>query len=99
MLQPTVIEKLVSFHNDPGGALVIKNTQEIPDEFLTDLRNERLDSLHTPAGDMHRVCSIPTVLADEWKRQGFDIMVEPIPEILKRLRKFHLDGFITSNKV
>lgn len=99
MFQPTVIEKLVSFHNDPGGDLVIKNTQDIPDEFLTALRHERMDSLHTPAGEMHRVCSIPTVVVDEWKRQGFDINVEPVTEIIKRLKKHDLDAFLTSNKV
>jgi hypothetical protein len=82
------IEKLVSFETAPGGDLVIKHEQYIPDEFISDLRREREDSLSTPAGEFHRVLSIPTALADA-----------PIGEIKKRLQKAQLDAFITSNKV
>ena len=92
------IEKLVSLDVAPEG-LVIKHEQYIPDDFISDLRKEREDSLHTPAGEFHRVASIPTAWVDKWKAEGFDIMVEPINEVLKRLRKEQLDGFITSNKV
>lgn len=95
--QPYVIEKQVSFHNDPGGDLVIKHEQFIPDEFMSDLRKEREDSLHTPAGELHRVARIPTALADEWGMEF--LMNAPVTEILKRLRQAQLDGFIASNKV
>lgn len=98
-MQPQVIEKLVSFHNDVGGGLVVKHEQYIPDEFVSSLRREREDSLSTPAGEFHRVASIPTGVVDKWIKEGFDINVEPIKEILKRLRKEQIDGFITSNKV
>jgi hypothetical protein len=92
-------EKLVSYENAPGGELVIKEQQYVPDEYISTLRKEREDSLHTPAGEFHRVASIPTAWVDKWKREGFDIMKEPIVEILKRLRKEEFDAFITSNKV
>jgi hypothetical protein len=91
------IEKLVSFETAPGGDLVIKHEQYIPDEFISDLRREREDSLSTPAGEFHRVLSIPTALADEWGMEF--IMNAPIGEIKKRLQKAQLDAFITSNKV
>jgi hypothetical protein len=94
-----LIEKLVDFDTAPGGDLIIKQSQWVPDEFLSDLRRERDDSLSTPAGEMHRVCSIPTGVVDKWMQQGFDVHREPISEILKRLRKEQLDGFITTNKV
>jgi hypothetical protein len=96
---PTVIEKLVSFHNDIGGGLIVKHEQHIPDEFISSLRREREDSLSTPAGEYHRVASIPTAIVDKWLKEGFDIYRETVQEILKRLRKEQLDGFITSNKV
>jgi hypothetical protein len=103
MQNPYIIEKLVRFENAPGvgsnQSLVIAEEQFIPDEFLSDLRREREDSISTPAGEFHRVCSVPTGIADKWKREGFDIYREPAEEILKRLRKEQLDGFITSNKV
>jgi hypothetical protein len=92
-------EKLVSFENAPGEKLVIKSEQYIPDEFISALRREREDSLHTPAGEFHRVASIPTAWVDKWYREGFDITKEPIQETLKRLRKEQIDAFITSNKV
>ncbi len=95
--QPYVIEKQVSFHNDPGGDLVIKHEQFIPDEFMSDLRKEREDSLHTPAGEFHRVFRIPAALADEWGMEF--LMNAPFSEIRKRLQKAQLDGFIASNKV
>lgn len=99
MQEPQVIEKLVSFHDDIGGGLVIKHEQDIPDDFIMDLRREREDSLSTPAGEFHRVASVPTALVDKWFKEGFDINREPVQAILKRLRKEQFDGFITSNKV
>jgi hypothetical protein len=89
--------KTVDFENAPGGELIIKQQQYIPDEFLSDLRKEREDSLSTPAGEFHRVARIPQVLADKW---GVEFMMNaPVAEILKRLRQEQLDAFIASNKV
>lgn len=101
MTKPNVglIDKLVEFqdgmHNE---GLIIKHTQEIPDEHLAALQLERAESLSTPAGNFHRVCSVPTGVIDDWKLQGFDALNAPIQDVLKRLRKHELDKFITSNK-
>lgn len=96
---PHVIDKLVSFDMNCGD-LVIKHSQYIPDEFLSDLRKQREDSLHTPAGEgFHLVGSVPTAVADRWMREGYNIYLEPVTESLKRLRLEQLDGFIASNKV
>jgi hypothetical protein len=93
----TIIGSKLAFENAPGGDLVIKRSQFIPDEFISDLRREREDSLHTPAGEMHRVFSIPVHLVHEW---GWEFINNaPIAEIKKRLQKAQLDAFITSNKV
>jgi hypothetical protein len=98
-----IIEKLVRFEDGVGvgsnANLVIAEEQFIPDEFLSSLRRERMDSISTPAGEFHRVASVPTGIVDKWKREGFDIYREPAEEILKRLRQEQLDAFITSNKV
>lgn len=98
MLEPQVIEKLVAFDENVDG-LFVKETQDIPDEFLSALKLERAESLHTPAGEFHRVAAIPTIIVDKWYREGFDIHREPVPAILARLRKEEADAFITSNKV
>lgn len=92
-----IFEKQVAFKDNADG-LLIKHEQVLPDEFFTELRDEKAESLHTPAGDFHHVASIPEVLADEWRAQGFDVFREPIAESLKRLRKHDLDAFIATNK-
>jgi hypothetical protein len=54
-----IIEKLVRFEDGVGvgsnANLVIAEEQFIPDEFLSSLRRERMDSISTPAGEFHRV--------------------------------------------
>ena len=92
-----LIDKLVDFHDDQHG-LIIQETQEIPEEHLSALQIQKADSISTPMGELHRVASIPTALVDEWLRQGFDVMKEPITEVLKRLNKYHLDKFITTRR-
>lgn len=94
-----VIEKLVDFQDGGHGeGLIIKHSQEIPEEYLSALAIQKAESISTPMGELHQVCSIPTAWVDEWKLEGFDVMVEPIQEILKRLRQKHLDKFITTNR-
>lgn len=89
---------MISFDEDDK-KLIIKREQYIPDEMLSALRREREDSLSTPAGEFHRVASIPTAVVDKWLSQGFDIYKAPVEDILLRLRLEELEGFITSKKV
>ncbi len=96
--KPFLIEKSTNVGQSPDGVF-FRHQQEIPDEFLKQLRDEKYDSLHTPAGDFHRVASVPQIVADKWAAEGFDIFTATVPEILARLRKEELDAFITSNKV
>jgi hypothetical protein len=78
--------------------LIIKHTQEIPQEHLDALRTAKADTIGTPMGELHRVCSIPTNWVEEWQREGFDVLNEPAQEVLKRLRAKQLDHFITTTK-
>lgn len=95
--EPHLISKRVDFENDTDGALVVKHSQFIPDEFITQNRLERADSVSTPAGEFHRVARIPEAFADKWGMEY--LMNASVADILKRLRQEQLDGFITSNKV
>ena len=97
MSEPFVHEKRVTFDDAPEG-LLIKSEQTITSEFLDNLADMRFDSISTPAGDFHCVASIPTAVVDRWYREGFDIMREPIRDIMNRLRKESLDKFIATNK-
>jgi hypothetical protein len=91
-------DTLVDIGEDVDGVF-FKNSQYIPDEFLSGLKRLREDSMSTPAGEMHLAARVPAATADKWMREGFDIFVEPATAILARLRKEQLDGFIASNKI
>ena len=82
---------------DNADGLFLRRQQEIPDEFLTACRDDRFAS-SAPAGEYHCVASIPTVVLEVWKSQGFDYINAPIKDIVRRLRNEGLDDFLTSNK-
>lgn len=78
--------------------LVIERYQAIPNDFMATLKAERDANRNSAAGEMHRVASIPVVVIDKWKREGFDFDNAPVKDILLKLKAEHLDGFITSDK-
>lgn len=92
-----LIEQQVDFDETAEG-LVIQTSQEIPESFLRDLKEERFESKHRRAGEYMRVASIPVVIVDQWKREGFDFDNAPIKEIINKLRMENLDAFITTEK-
>jgi hypothetical protein len=98
--EPVLLDTLVAFDEDrASNELIVKRTQEIPDEFLTSLQHERLDSISTPTGEMHKVASIPVEVVDDlYRKYGFDVMTAPAREVLSMLRRYALDKFITTNK-
>lgn len=78
------------------GRNFIKTSQEIPQEFLDLCKRLRDESMGKPMGDTHSVCKVPVQVHERWLREGFDMMKAPANEIVARLRKEHLDGFITT---
>jgi hypothetical protein len=95
-------DQMISFdedhHSGKQDTLIIKREQLIPNWYLDQLKDERIDTLHTPMGDLYRVCSIPISTVEKWKREGFDVHQEDVHAILARLRKESLDKFITTTK-
>lgn len=106
--QPFVIDELISFdedYTDPveGTRLVIKREHDIPDDHISQLKADKIDTLHTPIGDhFYRVASVPTSVVQKWQREGFDIdklaKEDLVKEVLKRLNTLGLDAFITTRK-
>lgn len=85
--------------NDGFNTLTIKNQQYIPDNFVSDLKAGKMDSLHTRSGDMMLALSVPTSVIEElWTKYQFDAMDAPIAEIKRMLERLHLDAFIATNK-
>ena len=95
-----LIDPLIEFlDGDSEHPLIIKQTQEIPTEFLDRLSDARLESSHRPMGDFHRFASIPTAVVEKWKREGFDLMKESARSIIRKLQSEDLTAFITTTKV
>ncbi len=82
------------------GGVFRKHTQDISDDFLTSLKEQRNASLDQREGDFMRVASIPVVVVEKWMREGFDVMSgkHSAAEIVKRLKQENLHAFLTTDK-
>jgi hypothetical protein len=98
--EPQLINPLVSFDEDRStGDLIIQRSQEIPDDWLSEVRKQKVDSANQKAGDFYHVASIPVEVCDElFRRYGFDVMTAPVRETLKMLQRYALDDFILTTK-
>jgi hypothetical protein len=92
-----LIEKKVAFKQNADG-LLIKHSQEIPDWYLDELAAQRDASAYGRMGDMVRVCVVPEALADEWRKEGFDVFKEPAAAIVARLKAHNYSKFLTTLK-
>jgi hypothetical protein len=97
-MQNKLIDSGVAFDENSDG-LVIQTYQEIPQQFIDSLKNERFENSQSRVkGEYHRVASIPVVVIDKWSREGFDFYTADVKEILAKLKLEGLDYFITSDK-
>ena len=82
------------------GGVFRKHTQDISDDFLASLKEQRNASLDQREGDFMRVASIPVVVVEKWMREGFDVMSgkHSAAEIVKRLKQENLHAFLTTDK-
>ena len=90
-----------NFVEEDDETLTRKHTQHIPQWYLDSLKKERDASRGQREGDFMRVASIPTVVVEKWRRDGFDIMADRNitgAEIVARLKAENLDGFLTTDK-
>lgn len=98
-MPPIFIDKLVDFEEDHGeNRLLIKHSQDIPDEWIADLKRAKIDADHAPIGEFLHVATIPTIWIERWMKEGFDINRASAREIVKKLKQDQLDAFITTNK-
>lgn len=98
--EPQLINPLVSFDEDrTTGDLIIQRSQEIPDDWLSEVRNQKVDSVNQKSGDFYHVATVPVEVVDELlRRYGFDVMTAPVRETLKMLKRLSLDDFVLTNK-
>lgn len=105
MNQPQIIDSTDVLHMevDRGGRLKeahIQAYQDIPQEFLDDLAQQRdfQDGLFAP--DELKLCSLPGALVDHWYRQGFSIWDKNVTpaDIVARLKAEDLSKFLATTK-
>jgi hypothetical protein len=84
--------------DDTADGLLIKRAQEIPDDFISNLKKQKVESANRREGNFMHVASIPVIIHEKWLKDGFDCTREPYKETLKRLRNEGLDAFIVTNK-
>lgn len=95
-----IIEGTTDFHEDRAlpGKLILDHRQEIPDDFVSLLKQTKIDADHQRMGEFLHAASVPSDVHELWLREGYDCTQEPIRETIKRLRAAHLDAFIVTNK-
>lgn len=98
--EPKVLDTLVRFDEDRStGELIIGRSQELPDNWLSEVAKQKVDSANHRMGDFYQVASIPVEVVDElMRRYNFDVFNEPARATLKMLDRLALDNFITTTK-
>jgi hypothetical protein len=98
--QVTVLDAEPSFYDAPGDGLIIRKDQEITDHFLDDIRDAKQHSANRHEGEFMHVASVPTIVVEQWLREGFDIRDRNVTaaDIVKKLKENSLDAFLVTNK-
>lgn len=82
----------------PDDNMFFEHTQDINDDFLSQLRDRRTASPNSRSGEFELAAEVPTAVVDKWAREGFDIQRESWKNIRSRLIREDLGVFITSAK-
>ena len=95
--------KLITIDTDYGadvGGVFRKHTQHISDDFLTRIKEQRNESKNRREGEFMSVAQIPTIVVEQWMRDGFDIFSgeHSAAEIVARLKRENLQAFLTTEK-
>ena len=78
--------------------LVIQRYQEIPKQFLDNLKAKRESSKDVREKEYMHVASIPVEIVEKWVREGFDFYNESAKNIVAKLKNENLDAFLVTKK-
>lgn len=78
--------------------LLIKTAQEIPDDYVSWLKQKKIESKMQREGLFMHVAELPVGIVHRYLTEGFDVFKEPIRETVKRLYRDGLDAFVVTNK-
>lgn len=85
-------------HSETKPQLIIKREQDIPDNYVSDLKRQKIDPDHKPTGDMLHFARIPTIVIEQMMKDGMDFNRANVKDICEWLKKKQLDAFIVTNK-
>ena len=95
-MNPFLLDAEPDFLDSPDG-LIVRKQQLISSNLLNEAHEARADDTGH-YGEFREVASIPTLVVEIWKQQGFDIHEHSAHEIVKRLHQQDLQAFITTTK-
>jgi hypothetical protein len=95
-MKPALIDVGWKFEEELDDLFLVKE-QYIPDSFLDQLADDRLNSKQR-AGEFHKIAEIPTGVVEMWLKEGFDIFRETPRAIVRKLQKDGLEKFIATTK-
>ena len=97
--QPQLIGVETEYGADVDGVFR-KHTQAISNDFLTRIKEQRDESKSRREGEFMSVAQIPTIIVEQWMRDGFDIFSgeHSAAEIVARLKRENLQAFLTTEK-
>jgi hypothetical protein len=81
-----------------GDSMAVYREQNIPDWYLDQLKDDKIESANAPAGDFHRIASIPVALVEKMQMAGVDPYKAPVKDIVKWIKNHAFDKFLTSSK-
>lgn len=91
-------EPRTSLHDHEEG-LLVNHKQEITQEFIDECADWRkAHGRMTRSKEYHKVADIPVIFVHKWLQEGFNIYQEPLKEVVKKLKREGLDGFLTTEK-
>jgi hypothetical protein len=92
-----LLDPTLDFKENTDGLLTIKR-QEITDDLLDFIRDERHATASMRTRDYHLAASVPTHLVDLWLGQGIPFYEMTAREVVGKLRRDGLEAFIATSK-
>jgi len=105
MPDPVIIDSTDRLHLEVDRHMKIQSAtieafQDIPDEFLRNIRDQRTHQDSKFAADDVKIAELPGALVDHWYRQGFSIWDRNVTpqDIINRLQREDLTAFLCTSK-
>ncbi len=92
-----ILDNQVGVKQDADG-LYRTLSQEIPDSYISALKNQKDAGGYTDTGEMLKMASIPVVIAEQMLKEGVDVYKAPIRDIVKWLKNNDMGHFLTTDK-